>query len=167
MDGKTLIVPGEGEWRVDPATGVISFAPESGVTNDPTPASYRVSDNTGNASNEAILTVEYGDGLIAPIKEDLKTILTQDLTNTLIQQSTQIGSYSSDALSRVQNMSQNGCLLAVRETLEQTKILFDVGGAEIKPESQGVLDDLASVFANCPNTRFEIAGHTDSDASDA
>lgn len=64
-------------------------------------------------------------------------------------------------------MSQNGCLLAVRETLEQTKILFDVGGAEIKPESQGVLDDLASVFANCPNTGFEIAGHTDSDASDA
>ena len=167
VDGKTLIVPCEGEWRVDPATGAISFAPESGVTNDPTPASYRVSDNTGNASNEAILTVEYGDGLIAPIKEDLKTILTQDLTNTLIQQSTQIGSYSSDALSRVQNMSQNGCLLAVRKTLEQTKILFDVGGAEIKPESQGVLDDLASVSASCPNTGFEIAGHTDSDASDA
>ncbi|MBH0065451.1 Ig-like domain-containing protein, partial [Psychrobacter sp. SZ93C1] len=55
----TLTVPGEGEWMVDPDTGVVTFTPETGFTGDPTPVSYVVSDSTGLKSNQATITVDY------------------------------------------------------------------------------------------------------------
>ncbi|WP_298767229.1 gliding motility-associated C-terminal domain-containing protein, partial [uncultured Polaribacter sp.] len=57
--GDSLVVPGEGEWTVDPVTGAITFIPEFGFTADPTPIAYVVSDNDGNISNEAEVTVDY------------------------------------------------------------------------------------------------------------
>ncbi|MBM1225333.1 hypothetical protein JQT98_07550, partial [Ponticoccus sp. SC6-69] len=64
-DGKTLTVPGEGTWTVNAATGAITFTPEAGVTADPTPASYTVDDNDGNTSNEATVSVTFGDAPVA------------------------------------------------------------------------------------------------------
>ena len=58
-DGKTLTVPGEGTWTVDPTTGDITFTPEDGFVGDPTPISYTVSDTTGNTSEPASVTVDY------------------------------------------------------------------------------------------------------------
>ncbi|MCG3880371.1 tandem-95 repeat protein, partial [Psychrobacter sp. Ps6] len=55
----TLTVPGEGSWSVDPDTGVVTFTPEAGFTNDPTPVNYVVSDLSGNTSNQATITVDY------------------------------------------------------------------------------------------------------------
>jgi uncharacterized repeat protein (TIGR01451 family) len=47
-DGKSIRVEGEGLWRVNPATGIISFTPESGFVGDPTAISYSVEDTHGN-----------------------------------------------------------------------------------------------------------------------
>ncbi|MBF2720908.1 hypothetical protein IP510_13580, partial [Psychrobacter sp. NG254] len=58
-DGKSVDVPGEGSWVVDPTTGVVTFTPEAGFTADPTPISYTVDDITGETSNEAIIIVDY------------------------------------------------------------------------------------------------------------
>jgi len=58
-DGKTLTVPGEGVWVVNPTTGLVTFTPEAGFTASPTPAGYTVADNDGNISNEATLTLTY------------------------------------------------------------------------------------------------------------
>ncbi|MBH0007714.1 Ig-like domain-containing protein, partial [Psychrobacter sp. SWN149] len=58
-DGKSVDVPGEGSWVVDPTTGVVTFTPEAGFTADPTPISYTVDDITGETSNEAIIVVDY------------------------------------------------------------------------------------------------------------
>ncbi|PYE38359.1 Ig-like domain-containing protein, partial [Psychrobacter fozii] len=55
----TLTVPGEGEWEVDPTTGAVTFTPESGFTEDPTPVDYVVSDITGEPSNPATIVVDY------------------------------------------------------------------------------------------------------------
>ncbi|MDN3442638.1 Ig-like domain-containing protein, partial [Psychrobacter sp. APC 3279] len=52
-DGKSVDVPGEGSWAVDPVTGDITFTPEAGFTGDPTPISYTVDNRTGETSNEA------------------------------------------------------------------------------------------------------------------
>lgn len=46
-------------------------------------------------------------------------------------------------------------------------ILFDTDNAIIKPESDRALDHIAAILISCPSSAFEIAGHTDSDASDA
>ncbi|MDN3503921.1 Ig-like domain-containing protein, partial [Psychrobacter sp. 5A.1] len=55
----TVTVAGEGEWEVDPSTGVVTFTPETGFTADPTPVDYVVSDLTGNKSNPATIVVDY------------------------------------------------------------------------------------------------------------
>jgi OOP family OmpA-OmpF porin len=48
-----------------------------------------------------------------------------------------------------------------------TGILFDVNSATIKPESYGVLKDIASVLTENSAVRVKITGHTDSDGDAA
>jgi OmpA-OmpF porin, OOP family len=48
-----------------------------------------------------------------------------------------------------------------------TGILFDVNAATIKPESNGVLKEIADVLQKSPDVKVKIVGHTDSDGSDA
>lgn len=267
-------MPGEGEWTVDPTTGLITFTPAAGFFGSPTPAAYTVADTAGRVSNEAVLgvtvlapleiivmndgpialdgsngdtssvsvlgndtldgnpitdpslvtltpvslpttpsggitlnpdgtvtvapgttagtytlvyeicetsnptncataevelvIVDTGTGLINEIEDDLESILSEDLANTLTQQSNQISGYSADALDRLRDRGGDGdaqCMAAVN--LEARNILFDVDRAIIKPESHPTLDAIAAILAGCPGSAFEIAGHTDSDASDA
>ncbi|MEO1423016.1 MAG: hypothetical protein AAFV09_07560, partial [Pseudomonadota bacterium] len=58
-DGKTLIVPGQGTWRVDPATGAVTFTPESGFTGDPAPVDYTVQDSDGDLFGPATIAFDY------------------------------------------------------------------------------------------------------------
>ncbi len=46
-------------------------------------------------------------------------------------------------------------------------ILFDVNSDKIKPESFGVLKEIAAVLTENPGVRVKIIGHTDSDGKDA
>ena len=48
-----------------------------------------------------------------------------------------------------------------------TGILFDVNSDVIKPESYGVLKDIANMLKASPGTKVMIIGHTDSDGDDA
>ena len=54
-----LSVPTEGVWSVDSSTGEITFVPEDGFTNDPTPIYYQVSDRLGNRSSETKVMIDY------------------------------------------------------------------------------------------------------------
>jgi SdrD B-like domain len=56
-DGKTLFVPGEGTYTVDPTTGVVTYVPSANV--DPTPITYTVLDNAGAISNPSTITISY------------------------------------------------------------------------------------------------------------
>lgn len=47
-----------------------------------------------------------------------------------------------------------------------TAILFDVNTASIKPESGGVLKEIADVLNQAQDVRIKIIGHTDSDGND-
>lgn len=46
-------------------------------------------------------------------------------------------------------------------------ILFDVNSEKIKPESYGVLKDIAAVLGENPAVKVKIIGHTDADGKDA
>jgi OmpA-OmpF porin, OOP family len=48
-----------------------------------------------------------------------------------------------------------------------TGILFDVNSDKIKPESYGVLKDIANTLTENPNVSINIIGHTDSDGDAA
>lgn len=61
---------------------------------------------------------------------------------------------------------------AVKKAMDKGKFIthairFDVGRADLKPESIVVLNELASYLKANPAARFEIGGHTDSDGDDA
>ncbi|NEW60394.1 hypothetical protein GSY74_03790 [Sulfurovum sp. bin170] len=59
--GNKLIVDGEGVWSVDLSSGDITFTPEDGFIDDPTPVEYKVADSKGNWSNVAKERVDYPD----------------------------------------------------------------------------------------------------------
>lgn len=46
-------------------------------------------------------------------------------------------------------------------------ITFDFGRADVKPQFYGVLNNLANTLNQFPDTRIQIAGHTDNVGSDA
>src|SRR5262249_21125475 len=54
----TFVVGGQGPWAVDSA-GNVTFFPQVGFGQDPTPIPYTVSDKTGLTSNTATITVTY------------------------------------------------------------------------------------------------------------
>ena len=61
----TLTVPGEGVWTVDPATGALTFTPEDGLTGDPTPVDYQVTNVLGVVV-QATATITYADPVTTP-----------------------------------------------------------------------------------------------------
>ncbi len=60
-------VPGEGVWSVDETNGEVTFAPEPGFANEPTPIRYTVADNDGLRSNQATISVSY---ILPPVAQD-------------------------------------------------------------------------------------------------
>ncbi|WP_420369567.1 beta strand repeat-containing protein [Curtobacterium sp. L1-20] len=54
--GRTLTVPGQGVWTIDPSTGAITVEPDPAFRGDATPVTYAVSDSDG-ATSVATVTV--------------------------------------------------------------------------------------------------------------
>jgi CshA-type fibril repeat protein len=54
----SLNVPGEGDWAVDTALGRLTFTPEPGFLNNPTPVNYEITDLSGDVVR-ALATVTY------------------------------------------------------------------------------------------------------------
>jgi OOP family OmpA-OmpF porin len=59
------------------------------------------------------------------------------------------------------------CLAGLDAVLAGSRIEFAAGSAEIAPESAAVVDALADALRRCPDAALELAGHTDSQGSDA
>lgn len=58
------------------------------------------------------------------------------------------------------------CEAQLNAVLGEQKIAFAPGSSTIESSSQGVLDAIADILRECPDTRFEIEGHTDSQGRD-
>lgn len=58
------------------------------------------------------------------------------------------------------------CAQDVNAVLQQQKITFNPGSAEIDTKTGAVMRALADVLKDCPGIRMEIAGYTDSQGSD-
>jgi CshA-type fibril repeat protein len=64
-DGKTLTLPNEGTWVLDPVEKDVTFTPVDGFMGDPTPVYYTIKDTAGNISPATEITVAYGKAPIA------------------------------------------------------------------------------------------------------
>jgi OmpA-OmpF porin, OOP family len=60
----------------------------------------------------------------------------------------------------------NTCQQDINALLASSNINFDTGKASLKQQSDALLDRLAIVAANCPNTNIAINGHTDKRGND-
>ncbi|MGM0621117.1 MAG: DUF7507 domain-containing protein, partial [Bacteroidota bacterium] len=57
-----FIVNGEGAWSYNLATGQVTFNPVAGFTTDPSPITYRLTENLTGRNDNANITVEYNEG---------------------------------------------------------------------------------------------------------
>lgn len=53
------------------------------------------------------------------------------------------------------------CQTTVNDTIKGKSIQFETNLANIKPESQPLIDSIAAVLAPCDGTTIEVGGHTD------
>jgi OOP family OmpA-OmpF porin len=58
------------------------------------------------------------------------------------------------------------CQADLGESLRQSSIRFETGSAGISTNSLGLLDRLAFTLRSCPEVRFEVGGHTDSEGTE-
>ncbi|HAR74077.1 MAG TPA: hypothetical protein DCR77_11800 [Flavobacteriaceae bacterium] len=66
MGTNSLVVIGEGTWTVDSSTKKLTFTPETGFTDAPTPIQYYFTDTSGNNSNKATVTITVTGGGTPP-----------------------------------------------------------------------------------------------------
>ncbi|MEP3630922.1 MAG: OmpA family protein [Hyphomicrobiales bacterium] len=59
------------------------------------------------------------------------------------------------------------CSAGILETIAKNKIFFQSAKAGILSDSFGLLDGVAAQIISCPEARFEVGGHTDSDGSES
>ena len=62
--------------------------------------------------------------------------------------------------------SDEDCQRQISAVLTEQQIVFAPSSTKIEAASQGVLDAIAEIIRDCPDTRFEIEGHTDSQGSE-
>lgn len=74
--GRTLRVPGEGVYTIDPATGAVTFDPEPGFSGRATPVDYRVTDSHGNDATSTV-TITVGPVAPAPQPRDVDLVLVK------------------------------------------------------------------------------------------
>ena len=157
-----------------PAAGSIVMNADGTITIAPgtTPGSYsypyqicEAAAPTNCATATATVIVSGASILLPAIEEELTRILEDDRAAALALQREQINSYAADARDRLARRAPAACLADVNAAAQE--IRFDTDKAIIKPQGERVLDEIATILQSCPGIALEIAGHTDSDASDA
>ena len=71
-NGNTIgfTVPGEGVWSYDEISGEVTFTPEAGFTNDPTPIQYELTDIDTGETTVSPATITIGYGIEFPVSEN-------------------------------------------------------------------------------------------------
>jgi large repetitive protein len=78
-----LVVPGEGTWSYDAATGELTFTPEAGFTTDPTPIVYELTEKATGLSDTGTVRVDYTEEQPLAV-DDSSTGNTQAMQSRLI-----------------------------------------------------------------------------------
>ena len=105
--------------------------------------------------------------LVPEVKQDVIDILKDDLTATMAQQGARMQGYAASALGRLKSRDGGSCKAELDAVLQGEQIMFTSASAKIREESGAVLDKLADILKTCEGTTLQVAGHTDSNGSDA
>ncbi|MBE0455653.1 MAG: OmpA family protein [Roseovarius sp.] len=97
----------------------------------------------------------------------LDSILTDDLLQTTRTLSSNVSRISRDAADRLRISRGQECGEAINGLLRSSPVQFASDSFFIDSRNDAVLDEVARLLGECANSSFLIAGHTDSDASEA
>ena len=159
----TVTVPGQGVWTVSPA-GVVTFTQEDDFTGSPDPISYTVDDDQGNTSAPALITVGYEPAVDIEVIEE---ILSDNLLQTTTMLSGNASRISRRAADRLNISHGQACGDEINDLLRSNPIYFATDKFYIDARNNAVLDRIALILGDCSGASFMIAGHTDSQESDA
>ncbi|MFZ3576290.1 Ig-like domain-containing protein, partial [Tenacibaculum finnmarkense] len=70
-----IVVPNQGTWTVDPATGILTFSPEDGFTQTPTDVVYTLTEISTGLTDTATVKVEYTEVDIAVTEIDTPVVV--------------------------------------------------------------------------------------------
>jgi len=123
--------------------------------------------NSNDVTDASSVSVAFLVDLIEQIEEQLTQILEDDLRETTTKQSRLFSDIAKGARDRLKAQSTEACVAELNSFVQNNPILFDTALAVLKPQSEPILDEVATILASCENGRIEIGGHTDSRGSDA
>jgi outer membrane protein OmpA-like peptidoglycan-associated protein len=155
IQGGTSVVK-DFQLELQPSGGAIAGTVTDQETGDPVVATISFPDiedgPTATTNAEGVYQVEVPAGTWT-IKVEAEDYLPQSQPVVVLEDQT-----------IVQNFQLRPALVE-GQVLRFSNIYFDVGSAQLKPESYAVLDGIVATLMDNPNARVQIAGHTDSDGS--
>jgi outer membrane protein OmpA-like peptidoglycan-associated protein len=161
----TIVIP-EGEtWPLDfrlekagPETGTVAGTVRSMSTGSPVSGQVTISElpdvSAGVSSSDGAFRMDVPEGTWTVKVDSPGYLAASSVTQVTAGQTSVVDFSLRDALTQ-------GTVLSF------ANIYFDSGSANIKPESYGVLDEIADLLMVNSTVRVEIAGHTDSDGSES
>jgi uncharacterized repeat protein (TIGR01451 family) len=97
----------------------------------------------------------------------IEEILSDDLLRTVTILSNNASRISRDAADRLRINRSRACGAGINDLLRATPVNFANDSFVINAQNNALLDGIVRILNTCPTAQFTIAGHTDSDASDA
>ena len=97
-DGKTLTVPGEGEFVINPTDGKITFTPAADFDGTPTPVEYQVTDDDGDTAtgNIPVTITPVNDAPVLDLDADDSTETGSDYAGTFTERGDAVPIVDSD-----------------------------------------------------------------------
>jgi len=129
------------------------------------------------AGLEGLSKLHHGSVLVLPDKVIIRGVgaspeITGELSRLFSVRIGGKGNYKIDVkfdetlVKRKENPSSQECQAQINAVLTEQQIVFAPSSTTIEATSQGVLDTIAEIVKECPETKFEIEGHTDSQGSE-
>ena len=127
--GDPLVVPGEGTYTYDPATGTVTFTPEPGFADVITPIAYTIADDEGNRTDPVSFTIEY----LLPNTDEGDDV-PDDLTDDDIDQpQLVVDPIIHDTATSLISLNANEILFGDFPILTAINGLFSLGGTTVLP----------------------------------
>jgi fimbrial isopeptide formation D2 family protein len=151
-DGKTITVPNEGTYAVQP-DGTVRFTPVPGFTGTTTPVKYMVNDNLGQPSNPAPITVNVGQ----PTKGDVSGVVFQDTNGNGVQDPGEPGLPGISVLVTTTGFTQT---VVTDSSGKYTAVGVPVGTAAVDVVDSTLPAGLTQTAGTDPSTVTVVAGQT-------
>ncbi len=125
-------------------------------------ASTSTSDPSGGGG---VITTLTRANLVNLIYDDLRNILSDDLSQTATQLSDQANSFVQGAFDRTRAYDLGDCADRLNRLIDSEHLWFENGSAQLKAEADKALKDALAILRDCPKGTLFVEGYKDADGS--